>query len=68
MIAVALSLQAYLDVVGVNNGAIGQSLAIASATVPGQITRTNADGTTDIWRWLGAEVCGGYRRDDRIDF
>ena len=36
---------------------IGQSLAIASATVPGQITRTNADGTTGhIWRWLGAEV------------
>jgi len=49
VIAVALSLQAYLDVVGVNNGAIGQSLAIASATVPGQITRTNADGTTDTF-------------------
>lgn len=49
VICVALGLQAYLDMVGVNNGAIGQTLAISSATVPGQITRTNADGTTDTF-------------------
>ena len=49
VICVALSLQAYLDTVGVNNGAAGQSLAIASAVVPGSITRTNADGTTDTF-------------------
>lgn len=49
VICVALGLQAYLDVAGVNNGGIGQSLAIASAVVPAQITRTNADGTTDTF-------------------
>ncbi|WP_034302530.1 hypothetical protein [Herbaspirillum sp. RV1423] len=49
VICVALGLQAYLDVVGVNNGAIGQSLSIPTAVVPGQITRTNADGTTDTF-------------------
>ena len=46
VIFVALSLQAYLDTVGVNNGASGQSFSASSASVPGQITRTNADGTT----------------------
>lgn len=49
VICVSLGLQAYLDVAGANNGAIGQSLAIASAVVPGSITRTNADGTTDTF-------------------
>ena len=47
VIAVALGLQAYLDAVGVNNGAIGQSLTISSAVVPGVISRTNADASTD---------------------
>ena len=46
VIAVALSLQAWLDVVGANNGAIGQSFVAATATVPGIIVRTNADGTS----------------------
>jgi hypothetical protein len=46
VIAVALTNQAYQDMVGVNNGAIGQSLVLSNATVPAQITRTNADGTT----------------------
>lgn len=49
VICVALSLQAYLDTVGTNNGAIGQSLTIATAVVPAQITRNNADGTTDTF-------------------
>lgn len=49
VICVALGLQAYLDVAGANNGAIGQSFAAATAVVPAQITRTNADGTTDTF-------------------
>jgi hypothetical protein len=46
VICVALGLQAYLDLVGVNNGAIGQAFAPATTTLSGQITRTNKDGTT----------------------
>lgn len=49
VICVALSLQAYLDVVGVNNGSIGQYFNAASAQVPAQITRVNADGTSDTF-------------------
>jgi hypothetical protein len=49
VICVALGLQAYLDTVGVNNGSIGQYFNAATATVPGSITRTNADGTTDTF-------------------
>lgn len=49
VICVALSLQAYLDVVGVNNGSIGQYFDPTTAAVPAQITRTNADGTTDTF-------------------
>lgn len=49
VICVALGLQAYLDTVGVNNGSIGQSFNAATATVGGQITRTNADGTSDTF-------------------
>jgi hypothetical protein len=49
VICVALSLQAYLDTVGVNNGSIGSYFNAATAQVPGQITRTNADGTTDTF-------------------
>lgn len=49
VICVALGLQAYLDVVGVNNGSTGQYFDASTATVPGQITRTNADGTTDTF-------------------
>ncbi len=49
VIAVALGLQAYLDVVGVNNGSVGQYFDPATAVVPGVITRTNADGTTSTF-------------------
>lgn len=49
VIAVALGLQAYLDTVGVNNGSIGSYFNAATAQVPGQIVRTNADGTTDTF-------------------
>lgn len=49
LICVALGLQAYLDTVGVNNGSIGSSFNAATATVAGQIVRSNADGTTDTF-------------------
>lgn len=49
VICVALGLEAYLDVVGINNGSIGQYFNAATAVVPGQITRTNADGTSDTF-------------------
>lgn len=48
VICVALGLQAYLDVVGVNNGSSGDSVNLVTG-VPGQITRTNADGTTETF-------------------
>ena len=46
VICVALGLQAYLDVVGVNNGGTGAFFSAASSIVPGSITRTNAGGGT----------------------
>ncbi len=49
LICVALGLQAYLDVVGVNNGSTGQYFDAATVEVPGSITRTNADGSTDTF-------------------
>lgn len=49
VICVALGLQAYLDMVGANNGGIGQIFDPATSAVPGQITRTNAGGTTTIF-------------------
>ena len=49
VICVALGIQAYLDTVGVNNGATGQYFDPSTAAVPGEITRTNADGTTDTF-------------------
>jgi hypothetical protein len=49
VICVALGLQAYLDTVGVNNGSIGQYFNASTAQVPGEITRTNADGSTDTF-------------------
>lgn len=49
VICVALGLQAYLDAVGTNNGSIGQYFNAATSIVPSQITRTNADGTTDTF-------------------
>ncbi|OFO28265.1 hypothetical protein HMPREF3052_00455 [Neisseria sp. HMSC056A03] len=49
IVCVALGLQAYWDVAGANNGAIGQSLNIKTAQVPAKITRPNADGSTDTF-------------------
>lgn len=49
IVCVALGLQAYWDVAGANNGAIGQGLNIKTAQVPAKITRQNADGTTDTF-------------------
>ena len=49
VICVALGVQAYWDVAGLNNGGIGSSLDVTTATVPGSITRTNADGTSDTF-------------------
>lgn len=48
---VGLTFQAYWDLVGANNGATGQSLAIGSAE-PGTVavfTRTNIDGSSDTY-------------------
>lgn len=49
VICVALSLQSYWDVAGINNGQTGQSLNLSTATVRAQISRTNADGSTDTF-------------------
>lgn len=49
VICVALSLQAYWDVAGLNNGMTGQALDVTTAQVRAQITRTNADGSTDTF-------------------
>lgn len=49
VICVALGLQAYWDVAGANNGNTGQQLNIPTAVVPGSITRTNADGSSDTF-------------------
>jgi hypothetical protein len=49
IICVALGLQAYLDLAGANNGNTNQSFAAATATLSGQITRTNTDASTDTF-------------------
>jgi hypothetical protein len=49
VICVALGLQAYLDAIVPNNVGSGQVFSAATALVPGQITRTNIDGTTDTF-------------------
>lgn len=46
VVCVALGLQALLDMIGANNGAIGQVFTLANAAVPGLITRNNAGGGT----------------------
>jgi hypothetical protein len=48
VICVALGLQAYLDVAGVNNGGIGQTVDLVNG-VPGLISRVNMDGTTETF-------------------
>ena len=49
VICVALGPQAYLDVAGHNDGVTGQVFDPTVATVPGQITKTNTDGSTDTF-------------------
>lgn len=49
VICVALGLQSYWDVAGLNNGQTGQSIDATTAQVRSSITRTNADGTTDTF-------------------
>lgn len=49
VICVALSLQSYWDVAGINNGQTGGSFDAATAQVKASITRTNADGSTDTF-------------------
>jgi hypothetical protein len=49
VICVALGMQAYLDVVGVNNGGVGSFFNAATAQIQGQITRNNADGSTSTF-------------------
>lgn len=49
VIAVALSYDAYWALAGLNNGAAGQSLVLATAQVPAQVVRTNIDSSTDTF-------------------
>ncbi len=49
VICVALGLQAWLDVSGPNNGAIGQAFDPATSRVPGLVQRQNADGTVETF-------------------
>jgi len=49
VICVALGPQAYLDVAGHNMGVTGQVFDPTTATVPGQITKNNADGSSDTF-------------------
>jgi hypothetical protein len=49
VICIALGYDAYWAVAGANNGFVGQSVNIASAVVPASISRTNTDGTVDVY-------------------
>ena len=49
VICVALALQSYWDVAGINNGQTGQTLDVTTATVRAQISRTNVDGSVDVF-------------------
>jgi hypothetical protein len=49
VICVALGLQSYWDVAGINNGQTGGSFDAATAQVKAEIIRTNADGSTDTF-------------------
>lgn len=49
VICVALGLDALSDVAGTNNGSVGQTFTSANSRVPGQITRTNKDGSNDTF-------------------
>ena len=49
VICVALGFDAATNLMGRNNGAIGQSLSLVSAVVPQSVTRANNDGTTSTY-------------------
>lgn len=49
VVCVALTLQALLDMIGANNGGVGQFFDRATALVPGLITRNNAGGGTSAF-------------------
>lgn len=49
VICVALGLQSYWDVAGINNGQTGGAFDPTTAQVKASITRTNADGSTDTF-------------------
>lgn len=46
VICVALAFDAFWSIGGWNNGSMGSTLNIATAQIPAQITRVNADGTS----------------------
>lgn len=48
VIVIGLSLQAYWDIAGLNNGNVNQSFDATTAAVVAQDTRTNADGSVDL--------------------
>ena len=49
VICVALGPDAYWSVAGSNNGSTGASFSALTATVPGSVSRTNADATTTTY-------------------
>lgn len=55
VICVALGPDAYNAVVGYNNGTTGETFGAATATVPGAISRTNADGSTESYNGGSAQ-------------
>lgn len=55
VICVALTNDGYLAVAGGNLGNTGQQVDVSTAVVPGQISRTNADATTDNYGGGSAE-------------
>lgn len=47
VIVVALGVQAYWDIAGMNNGSVGGTFDPTTAIINASVTRTNADGSTD---------------------
>ncbi len=49
VICVALTLDGYIQVAGINDGTTGESVSIPTATLSASITRTNIDGSSDTY-------------------
>jgi hypothetical protein len=49
VICVALGFDGYTQVAGVNDGTTGESVNVGSAALVGQVSRTNADGSSDTY-------------------